>query len=260
MQKILLLFTLIVGAYASQSFAIIGGVKANGSLSQVVNLRIYKDSRAVSLCTGTVVGEKTILTAAHCLMNAKLNVFETDSRRVELDFGEGRSGIFAYAIPSGFKKIKEGLDRVLSERNSRTALAIRNELLQTATSDIALIYTREKISLPEAPLEISSSLSMAGDSVELAGFGVIEESGSLIYPEELYRGRNTVSKKLNSVLLIEEKCGMAISSAGDSGGPLLNSSGELIGVLSGGGPLGGKRESFYVDLSSWRLWLQGRIR
>ena len=260
MQKLLLTLILLLGVYTPCSFAIIGGVRANGSLPQVIKLQIYKDSKAASLCTGTVVGEKTILTAAHCLMNHKLNIYETDSRRVEVDFGEGRDGIFAYAIPSGFRKLKEGLDRVLLERSSRSAIDLRNHLLLTSTADIALIYTREKISLETSPLKISSSPSISGETVELAGFGAIEESGRLLYPDELHRGKNLISSRISGTLLIESRAEMATSSVGDSGGPLLNRSGDIIGVLSGGGPFGGKRESFYVELSHWRNWLQARIR
>lgn len=260
MAKFLPFFTLMAVLYAPVSLAIIGGAPANGSLPQVINLRFYKDSKAVSLCTGTIVGEKTIMTAAHCIVNEKLNIFETDSRRVELDFGEKRDGIFAYAIPSKFKKLKDDLDLNLARRSNKPASEIRALLLATAHSDVALIYTREKISLSEGPMRIASEKVEQEEAVDIAGFGLIEEGGRLFYPHELHRGKNKIFKKGTGVLILQSRDQMPITSTGDSGGPLLNRNGAIIGVLSGGGPFGSVRESFYVDLSDWQSWLQARIR
>lgn len=259
MIRITALLILILGVFSVDSFAIIGGERASGAYPQIINLRVYKDAKMVSLCTGTVVGRKTVLTAAHCLVNSRLDVYETDARRVEIDLGHGREPIFAYAIPSVFRGQKKELDFAFSKRDRYSAETLRNFLLSTSKSDLALIYTKEVIPLSLAPLTLGASKSEINSPVEIAGFGEIQENGAIFYPHELYLGRNEVFSHPPGSLILRSSRG-AITSTGDSGGPLLNEKQQIIGVLSGGGQYAGTRESFYVEVFSWLTWLNSRIR
>lgn len=260
MSKILFLLILFLGVFSSNSFGIIGGEKANGEFPQILKLRIYKDSVLVSLCTGSIVGKKTILTAAHCLMNSRLDVFETDARRVEVDYGDGKETIFAYTIPSGFQKNKRELDAALLDRARLSSGALRNLLLKNAKSDLALLYLRDPVHSGRGSLSLGSASSSVGDSVEIAGFGEVQQGGRNFFPSELYLGRNQITSRSEGVLILTNTGGGAITSVGDSGGPLLDQEQNIIGILSGGGPYAGSRESFFTEVSGWKSWIQARIR
>jgi hypothetical protein len=260
MARLYVLFILVLGVFSVDSFGIIGGERANGSYPQVVSLGIYKDSKLVSLCSGSIVGKKTILTAAHCLVNSRLDILETDARRIEIDLGHGRDFIFAYAIPSEFRIKKKELDTALAKGSQASAEDKRNLLLMTAKSDLALIYTREIIPYSLGPLSLGPFKPEGRESVEIAGFGEVEENGIIFYPNELFLGRNRIFSIKNGTIILRMGGEGAITSTGDSGGPLLNEHQQIIGVLSGGGPFAGTRESFYLEIFNWLDWIQARIR
>lgn len=243
-------------ALSTHAFGVIGGERANGAYPQIIRLEIFKDGKAVSLCSGSIVGQKTILTAAHCLVNTRIDVFETDGRRIEIDHGSGREPIFAYAIPTGFRNERKRLDLFPVDASASR----REQLLKIAGVDLALLYTKRPIARDGAPMEIGAEDLAIGEKVEFAGFGEVHETGRSFYPRELFLGENRLFAKAPGALILRSGGGGAITSLGDSGGPMLDADQRITGVLSGGGVLGGERESFFVNLSGWVTWLKARIR
>jgi len=232
-----------------QSFMIVNGawVGVQHSLTESL-VKIYG---ANATCTGTVIGARHILTAAHCLRNM------TDPQSIRIGVGvsgewDSRIKIQAYRIHPNYS----GLENLET-----------NNLLPVGLYDVALLMSEENLpsSLRAVGIAKSSDL-VAGNEAYVAGFGA--------YGEGDYLPRPLTAAWIRLSEVVPERSEIQIESSnfsgpcyGDSGGPLLimnaaqsQSCFLLAGSITGRGrgDLKGcdSGRATVMDLSRFQDWVQ----
>ncbi|XP_074099295.1 mite allergen Der p 3-like [Cotesia typhae] len=183
------------------------------------------------LCGGAIVDERHVITAAHCFANftqTKIN------KTVVI------SGITDFQI--GGKK--HSIEKIFSHPNF-------DETNPTSTNDIAIVKTKQKIQLgdnqpksaPARSVALASGPIESGKNVTAIGFGMTESQ-----PNSLSKTLKKISvrtlaiskcqKCLNNKLGDGQFCTISPigkgTCVGDSGGPVINSEGKLVGIISWG--------------------------
>jgi hypothetical protein len=219
---LLILILIMYSTKVISSTKIIGGNDVDkqpliekSTVSLIANFNGYLKS----FCTGTVIGKKIVLTAAHCLANLSLS---------ELFIGYGKNPLASKLINvSHFKYYFTNFFLPISE----------NYLHQGR--DIAILKTEEE--LPLEVIKIGSSNKLAfGDIVLQAGYGTtrveeLENNPTIFNSSHLFMlDTNTVVKLSSQVVYIQQNSNHRVS-IGDSGGPLFKKVEDglkLHGVLS----------------------------
>lgn len=161
------------------------------------------------ICTGTVIDNNIILTAAHCLEGVILNItVETTS---------GNKAVQNYVVPQTYRDEPSG--------NSSVAF-----------DDVALVITSEAIGIQPMPLLITRSPSI-GTSGFIGGYGE-NAPGSLDATPRA--GRAVVTRVTTDHVDVRFEGNQAHPCRGDSGGPLVVAEGEaplaIVGVVSQSDP------------------------
>ena len=244
---------------------------------------VYMTGPAGNPCTGTLVGNNQVLTAGHCAFDASGKV--TDPSRMRMRIGEqvySPSGVNVH--PEYVKNYKPNLDEHTREKN-----------------DLAIFTLPSSAKIPENTARNFGQPPSAGQRVAVVGYGFRTFGGTSVTTEDqpgiLRRGTNTVGKVGDGLIELTPS-GLGTTSynaaatpngkydstmydpkrtqgsVGDSGGPLFNNKGEVIGVASGAfyepnnlGPNGTPNKDYirstsYTELNhpSNKSWLDSQLK
>lgn len=183
--------------------------------------------------SGVAIAPEWVLTAAHVLEDARANV------RVRWDDGTTRRAVARVPHPEFAR------DRV-------------------GVNDIALVRLDKPLTLDAYP---AIAECPAGQPVQVVGFGMFGrlDGGPLDYDGRLRAGRNVVTETQGTCLVCYAHRGrcrlLYCPASGDSGGPLFNAHGNLVGIHSfTARPAGVRRgqygeESHHTEVARYAAWI-----
>lgn len=176
--------------------------------SSIVRLSIFGEDESMGVCTGTVLDQHTVLTAAHCFM--------TQATAVGIDTAVDSVYASGVSVHPEFT-------------------AISNELGPIMFNDVALVFTNEELQAKPASLLLSRAAE-TGEEAIVSGFGVTEPDDS---PGFLHAGKASVRDITPNHIFVSFQDDESHPCGGDSGGPLLLWQGEelmIAGVVSQSDP------------------------
>lgn len=227
-------------AAASPAHAIVGAAGSDARLAARSVMVLKRSGNAAGFCTGVVLSERIVLTAAHCVSAAattKLHWRGSDGAPVLID-----------------------VDRVAVHPQYRP------DALQTRERTIDLAIVRAARPLPSrfSPATLSDRTGLRiGEAVRVGGYGVTQEGVG--ETSGVFRTADLIIRPPLGRLL-----GWAASAdgsrlgacTGDSGGAMTDASGEVIGIVAwsagqGRRGCGGVTQSILV--APQRAWIDSVI-
>ncbi|MEM9068581.1 MAG: trypsin-like serine protease [Myxococcota bacterium] len=189
---------------ASSESSIINGSRETGFPEVVAVIRVTGGG---GLCTGTVIGPRTVLSAKHCVFDGTTAISASSFRILVTD------------------RIDRGSEFRVSQIFTTPGPFTDDDL--TGGRDIALLNTTTN--LPVTPREVSRSTARRGMPVEIVGFGRTSPSSSASGVK--FSGTTNVGDIFVNVF---QTMGMSRTCQGDSGGPAFDAVGRVLGVTSFG--------------------------
>jgi secreted trypsin-like serine protease len=239
-------------ANACSALKVTNGDNCDSSDSPVTIILAQKRSGALYSCSGTVISQTAILTAAHCVLDTRDPVVE-----------------LAVAVPAGVAGLSD-----------RTITGVTYDARYTTLPSGAAVYDQAIIRLAfdagAAPVPLLGSDSVSpGDTITVFGYGVDEQGRDVVqrleqgdYEELLKAGTMVVGALNSSRLVFSASFDSTDQSAcfGDSGGPaIMRRNGEAVvaGVVSYGSVGDCKAGSFAafgnVGNSNNLNWIRGQV-
>lgn len=256
--------TVTNGLYAQDDVSIqariVGGnVSEVGEWPSLVALILPGDEplRFRHFCGGSVVADRWVLTAAHCVFNADGSPTTTDQIRIVAGIND--------------------LDDVTAVETVVTNIIVHPAYENTffPVNDIALLELGTSVLVPQNSLLDVDPELLVGTTAFIAGWGVLTEEGPLTterFPNLLHdaslpvvsRAQCNLPESYNGNILSTQMCagfreGGVDSCQGDSGGPIYILEGTRqvqIGVTSfGAGCARPNLYGVYTNVNAFRLWM-----
>lgn len=218
-----------------------GGVEDYTSSPGVVGLLIKSPGAPTgSFCTGTVVRDDLILTAAHCFGAAQnLEVYPYQKLKEE--------GRFRPLVARGF------MSNQIVQHPRAPWVGLGEGYLRLEV-DVAFVVFEPGTFKYWSKESIASKSVNVGEKVKLIGYGHTETQHEVtgkrmsgISAVAAIRKENGDAIQIDTSILQKEA--YATPLLGDSGGPLLNVAGEVVGVLQG--EVGYR--TYYVNINSKKI-------
>ncbi len=280
------LFLAVTSLSSSAGVLIDDGIVArDGLFPTVVRINNYYIDPKTKLeipaghCTGTLVAQDIVLTAAHCVVNLSKDLIQRvshtgDSKGETAKKHKGggikvkaayRSDEYKYAnLTYEMANVYEGTDEFKKlDEKAKNEFYMKRYYIGKARSayDIAFLQLERAQSIAKSKLSgLGCRISLVdGSNITLAGYGVKNIKGSKVDSNSKYvlnYGTNKLSKNYfkGSLYTLENIAGKQMVNSGDSGGPLFvkGSQAMVFGVTStkAEDENGKNVESTYANLSS----------
>ncbi len=267
---------------SQDSSHIVGGINASTTFQKengIVALAITSSgmSGGLSICTGTLIAKRIILTAAHCLQAApmtkisKIEVYFMNNIQRSLNIGNAQNSILAdkMAPHADFLKdvteetvnLKGWNDIALIRLKSDAPATFKMAQLPQASQALAVVES-DKVILSgfgvATPIVNKSETNTQTGKVEIVGVPEQSETAGIL---RIIEGI-PVLKELNADEILLDQTNSTGACHGDSGGPAFvkQSNGSLIqvGITSRGtNSIGNCNEkAIYTRVSSHLAWIE----
>ncbi len=224
------------------AMAITGGSQISVSTSMLAFVTVSLMNNNTPFCSGTLISESHVVTAAHCIEAAE----SIPSANLSVGFGV-----------TGATKVKV---LSLKKHENYTDQNLDSEFTPALNADVGIVKLAGPVPKPYRSIALLPSTEnlAANEKVYIAGFGVDEtgNAGVLKASFSLFSAENSVSQNFKTVSSVTQS-----TCNGDSGGPAFVVRGNyyyLIGATSYGPSnfycRGG--DSFFADLRRFSSWLE----
>lgn len=196
------------GEVAAPQTGIIGGEPVRNEdpvAASTVSLIVDFDNTPFSVCTGTLISKNLVLTATHCLESM-------EKGDISIHIGA--------QLPKAYDKAK-----LLKVTNWKThpnyeMVLDEEENPVTGLNDVALIRLADNAPANAKPVPVLNGQRALtkGQSLLLAGYGLLKEIGEPVYATELHAVHVPLNRIWNNILVTDQSTGQGACS-GDSGGP-----------------------------------------
>ena len=197
---------------------VVGGIEDDTSYPAAVALLLFSNGQILGSCTGTIVRDNLVLTAAHCV-----SVHGVD----EAVIYDNHKGDVALRKSSKTFVVFPGYDTANSKIGP----------IGTLGKDLAFAVFDKGAFSSYAKAKIATVSAKPGDQVHLVGYGDTGFRDNSSNPQlKRFSGSNKVDQiehnLADAIMLTTTVVGMTTSGLGqgDSGGPLFNANGEMVGV------------------------------
>lgn len=218
---------------ASPASAIVGSARESRHPS-VVTVLGRAGSRA-GFCSGVAIARNAVLTAAHCAHGA-------DDTRIHFKDANGAPVLLDVA-------------RVVRHAGYRSdAVAAR-----TRSVDLAIVFTRDDLPPQFAPADLAQGATDVGAAFTLAGFGVAQEGDPR--SAGILRTADVTLRAPNSNLLLW-LAGAGGACTGDSGGPVFDTRGSVVGIIAFAEGVGANRCGALtqaVRVAPFQAWIDATL-
>lgn len=249
-----------------QSMTIINGdmVLAGDPIAASTVALYYNDQRSdrtTPICTGTVIGRRTILSAAHCFVDVATSQKTTiEELATKLSVGFGVEIVASQRDPAVQFRAIESVDVHPNYKMNALAAAGAGEELD----DVSIIHLSEDIPLSATVVSLSNDASVLekGKVLDIAGYGVTKGGVNSVHATHLNRTQITIDEpNVNPTQFSYNVIGGHSACSGDSGGPAYthDDNGKLVvvGVTSwGDGEC--KEVGVYTSVASLHDWIQSK--